>query len=423
MAMFFNKGKPNLKSERYYEDYEPQGFQLSRYVKFSAFVVVALVLVAAVIISMVAFNLKNNTLVMFNKASSKNFDCGSFSYQLNAKLNDELYMMYDGAIEFDLHDRKIESVYHAVYKDYEYDAVTYAQDSKAIRGNYYNGKWTTEDYSDRALDFFGFYNDYRRGKLDAGAAVRFTQTNDKFAARPLKTSIESIIKELSKPTNMNAVMHQKMVVADGDTTITFNPEIDKVFDIMQKLASYVEPTTVANATGDNFLKNQQLILDNKALFMPNGTWVVGEMADAPRAEGFRWGFSALPAIDGERYSFTFFEQGWIPSEADNKEEAKKFLAFLYSDEATRIFARSGAVQPIKNSSDFVKGENALFYSVYDSGAKAIMGGFRATEALEGVSIGDTLFNSINSVVSGDKSIKEWKEDIKAVCERLRKALK
>ena len=52
-----------------------------------------------------------------------------------------------------------------------------------------------------------------------------------------------------------------------------------------------------------------------------------------------------------------------------------------------------------------------------------MGGFRATEALEGVSIGDTLFNSINSLVSGDKSIKEWKEDIKAVCERLRKALK
>ena len=200
-------------------------------------------------------------------------------------------------------------------------------------------------------------------------------------------------------------------------------EADKVFDIMQKLASYVEPTTVANATGDSFLKNQQLILDNKALFMPNGTWVVGEMADAPRAEGFRWGFSALPAIDGERYSFTFFEQGWIPSEADNKEEAKKFLAFLYSDEAARIFARSGAVQPIKNSSDFVKGENSLFYSVYDSGAKAIMGGFRATEALEGVSIGDTLFNSINSVVSGDKSIKEWKEDIKAVCERLRKALK
>ncbi|MBQ3526961.1 MAG: carbohydrate ABC transporter substrate-binding protein [Clostridia bacterium] len=200
-------------------------------------------------------------------------------------------------------------------------------------------------------------------------------------------------------------------------------EAEHVFEIMEKLASYVEPTTVANATGDNFLKNQQLILDNKALFMPNGTWVVSEMADAPRAEGFEWGFSALPAIDDERYSFTFFEQGWIPKEADNKDEAKKFLAFLYSDEAARIFARSGAVQPITNSSDFVKGENALFYSVYDDGARAVMGGFRATEALEGVSIGETLFNSINSVISGDKTVSEWKEDIEKVSDKLREALK
>ena len=23
--------------------------------------------------------------------------------------------------------------------------------------------------------------------------------------------------------------------------------------------------------------------------MPNGTWIVGEMADAPRADGFKWG--------------------------------------------------------------------------------------------------------------------------------------
>ena len=57
-------------------------------------------------------------------------------------------------------------------------------------------------------------------------------------------------------------------------------------------------------------KNQQLILDNKALFMPNGNWVIGEMADAPRADGFEWGFTALPAVEegGERASYSFFEQ-------------------------------------------------------------------------------------------------------------------
>ena len=31
--------------------------------------------------------------------------------------------------------------------------------------------------------------------------------------------------------------------------------------------------------------------------MPNGTWVVGEMAKAPRAEGFKWSMTAAPAIE------------------------------------------------------------------------------------------------------------------------------
>lgn len=198
---------------------------------------------------------------------------------------------------------------------------------------------------------------------------------------------------------------------------------DRVFAVMEKLSSYIEPTTVANATGDNFLKNQQLVLDNKALFMPNGTWVVGEMADAPRAEGFEWGFTALPAIDSDRYSFAFFEQGWIPKGAENKNLAKEFLAYLYSDEAAAVFANYGAIQPIKNASDFVSGENELFYSIYDSGAKAVMGTFAATEALEGVSIADTLFASYNSVVSGDKTVQEWQNEVSAVSEKLRKVLK
>jgi len=202
-------------------------------------------------------------------------------------------------------------------------------------------------------------------------------------------------------------------------------DCDRVFEIMEKLATYVAPTTVANAGGDNFLKNQQLILDNKALFMPNGTWVVGEMADAPRAKGFEWGFTALPAVKegGERYSFTFFEQGWIPKEADNKDNAKKFLAFLYSDEAANIFAKAGAVQPIKNSSKLVSGENKLFYSVYDTGARAVMGGFAATDSIEGVSMATSLFEAYNSVVTGDKSRKEWQDEVVKVAERLRKALK
>ena len=65
-------------------------------------------------------------------------------------------------------------------------------------------------------------------------------------------------------------------------------EAQECFDIIAKLATYTNPITPAQANDQDFTQNQQLVLDNKALFMPNGNWVIGEMADAPRADGFEW---------------------------------------------------------------------------------------------------------------------------------------
>lgn len=204
------------------------------------------------------------------------------------------------------------------------------------------------------------------------------------------------------------------------------PEATEAFELVGKLAGYMEPTTVGNANSDNFKKNQQLVLDDKAIFMPNGNWIIGEMADAPRVDGFKWGFMALPAMKegGDRYSFTFFEQMWIPQQAENPELAKEFLAYMYSDEAAEIFASSGAIQPIEDVSKFITDEESkLVYSIYDSGAKASMGGFAATEAVEGVSMKDTLFFTIDSIVNGDKTVADWQAAVETVSDQLRGALK
>lgn len=206
------------------------------------------------------------------------------------------------------------------------------------------------------------------------------------------------------------------------------PEANQAFDIVGKLASYTEPTTIANASTENFLKNQQLVLDNKAIFMPNGTWVTGEMSKAPRVDGFEWGFMALPAMTegGDSYSYTFFEQMWVPAKAENPDLAKQFLAYLYSDEATEIFATkadAAAVQPVLGASQFLEGENKLFYSIYDNGAKAAMGAFATTDPVEGVSIADSLFQAVDSVVSGKKTVAEWKAGVIEASDKLRAALK
>ena len=195
-----------------------------------------------------------------------------------------------------------------------------------------------------------------------------------------------------------------------------------VFDIIEKLASYTNKKTPAQANKQDFKMNQQLVLDNEAVFMPNATWIVGEMGDSPRAEGFEWGMTALPAAveGGDRYSYTFFEQAWIPAEAAHIDAAKQFVAFLYSDAACAIFAKGNAVQPVEGIVDILEGDNKLFYSIYEDGAKAAMGNFAPFKPVAGLgSVGEVFLDPINGLVSGDITRDKWVEDIKAASDEMR----
>ena len=160
--------------------------------------------------------------------------------------------------------------------------------------------------------------------------------------------------------------------------------------------------------------------------MPNGTWIVGEMAEAPRAEGFEWGMTALPAVDakGDGYSYTWFEQAWIPSGSEHVDAAKQFVAFLYSDAACEIFAKAGAIQPVLGIAEKLEGDNVMFYSIYDNGAKAAMGNFAAFKAIPGVEdVRTVFFDPVNSLITGEKTEEDWISQIKTDSEKLRGALK
>lgn len=200
------------------------------------------------------------------------------------------------------------------------------------------------------------------------------------------------------------------------------PEAQKCFEIIEKLASYTNPVTPAQANDQDFKQNQQLVLDNKALFMPNGTWIVGEMIDSPRADGFEWGMTALPAAEagGDGYSYTWFEQAWIPAGAENVDAAKQFVAFLYSDAACEIFAKGGAIQPVLNIADKLEGDNQMFYSIYDNGAKAAMGNFAAYGSVAGLgTVREVFLDPINGLVSGNITTDQWISDIKAASDQMR----
>ena len=199
------------------------------------------------------------------------------------------------------------------------------------------------------------------------------------------------------------------------------PEAQQLFDIIAKLATYTNPITPAQANDQDFTMNQQLVLDNKALFMPNGTWIVGEMADAPRADGFKWGMCPIPAGEGsDPYSYCWFEQAWIPAGAENIDAGKQFLAFLYSDTACEIFAKGGAIQPVLGVADMLEGDNVMFYSIYDNGAKAAMGNFAAYTAVPGLgSVREVFFDPINSLVEGTLTKEDWVASVKAASDQMR----
>ena len=200
------------------------------------------------------------------------------------------------------------------------------------------------------------------------------------------------------------------------------PEAQQCFDIITKLASYTNPITPAQANDQDFTQNQQLVLDNKALFMPNGTWIVGEMAEAPRADNFQWGMTALPAAKagGNGASYCWLEQAWIPASAPNMDAAKQFVAFLYSDAACAIFAKGGAVQPVPGLTDNLDGDNKMFYSIYDNGADAAMGNFAAYNAVAGLgTVREVFLDPVNSLVNGSLTQEQWVSDIKAASDQMR----
>ena len=204
------------------------------------------------------------------------------------------------------------------------------------------------------------------------------------------------------------------------------PAAQACFDIIAKLATYTNPVTPAQANNQDFKQNQQLVLDNKALFMPNGTWIVGEMADSPREDGFEWGMTAIPAVSdgGKPYSYTFFEQAWVPVGAEHQEEAKQFIAFLYSDTAVDIFAKGGAVQPVSGVVDKLSGDNVIFYSIYENGAEPALGSFAPYDSVAGLgTVAEVFLDPVNQLVSGSLTEADWVSSIKTASDQMRANLK
>ena len=195
----------------------------------------------------------------------------------------------------------------------------------------------------------------------------------------------------------------------------------QVLDTIAKLVSSenLYPDTVSNANAkDGFTINQQAVIDGKALFMPNGDWIVNEMEKTTPEKGFHWGLMPLPALKegGDRYVASMTEQVWIPKQAKNADAAKEFLNFIYSDKGVEIMAKYGNVVPTKGFQDKVDtmedGYTKEFFSVYKD-AKTVIGAFSGydTNTLANFDLKATVFGPIDEIATGKTTVDEWQKSL------------
>ena len=225
----------------------------------------------------------------------------------------------------------------------------------------------------------------------------------------------ALMNAIGGPEFFNAITNYEEGAWDSENGKT-------LLSILDKLADYTHPSTPAQANNQDFTKNQQMPMNGSALFMPNGTWITGEMADyAATLDNFAWGMTAVPAAGNAPCSFCWIEQAWIPAAAEHIAEAEQFVAFLYSDKAASIFATAGAAQPIVGVAEGMEGEQKMFYSIYDNGATSALGGFAAFAEIPGVDVSGTFFAPIDSLVAGTITIEEYAELVKTNSALMREA--
>lgn len=127
-------------------------------------------------------------------------------------------------------------------------------------------------------------------------------------------------------------------------------------------------------TALNHTQAQTEFMQGKAMFITNGSWFESEMEDAPREDGFQFGFMGIPSFkaDGQIMAQTTFEQFYIPAKAKNPELAKEFLKYLYTDKSISLNGeKAKGVMAVKGAVDMVKEHISIdTYNVF----KAVEGG-------------------------------------------------
>ncbi len=180
----------------------------------------------------------------------------------------------------------------------------------------------------------------------------------------------------------------------------------------------------------NHTQAQTSFMQGKAMFIPNGTWFEDEMKDAPREDGFQFGFLGIPSFNSGSSvkAMSQIEQIVIPAKAKNPELAAEFLKYIYTDKSIKLNAeKSKAVMAVKDAADLAKPYiSETTYNVYkavDNGMELVNGSFKTVAKGSRYSPKDEVYKSISSLMNKQMSLDEYSEKMYKMYTEVSKELK
>ncbi|ACT00430.1 carbohydrate ABC transporter substrate-binding protein [Paenibacillus sp. JDR-2] len=215
---------------------------------------------------------------------------------------------------------------------------------------------------------------------------------------------------------------------DYDPEFWKSDTFKQVWGLLDKIAKE-DNALMSGTVALNHTQSQTAFLQGKAMFIPNGTWFEDEMKDAPREDGFKFGYLGVPAFTADKQvsALTSVETMVIPAKAKNPELAKEFLKYIYTEKAIKLNGeKAKAVMAVKGAPDLVKEYiSETTYNVYkaaDDGMVAVNGTFKPVAKGSKYNPSDEVYKPISSIMSKQMTLDQYSEKLYKVYTAIKKEL-
>lgn len=197
--------------------------------KTAIYIGAAILLIVAVFFGIRIYNNAAHPITKFMRASAKNFN-SSFSFKLEAHKDGKTVMQYNGVYSMDPSKMDINALYDADYGKYTYKGVVYTEGDTYVNGNQYDGEWRLHDCTEKALNFFDFNTDYRKGSFDGASFLRFTELTSQYSANELN----SFMKLFKSRMDGNSPLSKVEITSKGKSkTYSYDINMKEFFDLVR----------------------------------------------------------------------------------------------------------------------------------------------------------------------------------------------